>query len=164
MASCTTEDAQKMSRNQTPKQVPLAEAALEDFVRVPDETNFSRLCQIGDKSTIAKFRAISSYAILSELMTPSGPVPSDEEVDNAEKCLRENGSEIATFLLPVLRLHDNPWRRWTAAKIVGEYGNSTSISTLKECLKNESDHIVKDYIETSIENINSRADSRKAKD
>jgi len=132
----------------------------DNFAKTPNEDNFKTLSEFGEKSELVRFRSIYYYWVLSELMTPSHKITvSEEVVEEARKYLSENCSLLGESLFVVLSKHENPWRRWTAAKVIGYYGNAEALSILKKCLETELDPIVISYIEEAIDDVEKRVEN-----
>ena len=91
------------------------------------------------------------YEQLAEYMTPVSPRDGTLPLDEISKYLKSHSADIS-YLNDVLH-HEDPWRRWTAAKTMGEYGNADCVGLLDERLEIEEIDYVRTRIVEAIERL-----------
>ena len=122
-----------------------------EFLETPNEEHFRKLLEVGQHSQSICGKVLYHYNELSKLMLPI----SDESVNllATRAALKQLSASIGLCLEIVLS-HENPWRRWTAAKTIGEFGNCSALGVLEKRLEVEEVEYVRNYLKEAIENLN----------
>ena len=131
--------------------------ALKAYIDKPNEENFMKLCAAAKHAKKnEKLQVIYHYSIVSEFMRPIDPAITEKEVEISRDALRKSSKKLGEYLGIVIQKHQNPWRRWTAAKVVGKYGGKECLESLQKYQKAEKNEVVRKYLDEAIKKLNSK--------
>lgn len=123
---------------------------IETFLQAPSEEKFVAIVEAGRQSENQELQAAYFYNEMSKKMRPvDDPTVNLPEVRAALRKVKPDGFRL---IEQVMLAHPDQWRRWTIAKVLGEFGGKESIPALKKLL-GDKDEGVRKYAEEAIQTL-----------
>ena len=125
----------------------------DTFFSIPDEEHFKAFVSVAKLSPDPTMQTVVDYAEYSKRLTPVD----DPTVNSVELNSRLQGRPAGDFYLieQMVSRHTNPWRRWTMARFLGDFGGQQSALALNTLL-NDTDEAVRKHAREAINAISTR--------
>jgi hypothetical protein len=132
---------------------PKLRLLMDGFVEYPDEAHFQGILVKARTSDDPLLGAVLDYEEMSKRMRPVD----DQAVDMSSLLGRIRATPPSNYrlLAQIMVLHTDPWRRWTMAKFLGDFGGTEAVPEL-QMLLGDSNPDVREHARLAIDDINRR--------